>query len=470
MKQFTKIYALASLLLCSGASAYAQDNLSVIQGKWIGEAKARKMGLYAVENGALNELATSQVNRNLFSFAFTPEKEGYYVISGDNPRASTYRYIFYFKPGDDLDLELEEDTYRLTGKQNTPENQAIERWHEVVQPLEGKAVYFMGKISTYKDFFPLLESKLKEISSLPKANTKNERFNASFEDYKTFDLLHIALMFLNTPRTEHPQSKDYIDFYRHVNLQDLTRTTAILDYPDGIDLIDQSYLAGIRANPSIPKDKIGGYMRRAQDAILEQQLVTNDTLKGELVLDGTQTIKTYPGIMEYKQKYARYLITDDQQKRFNEIVARYDDNSAGHEAIDFRFQDVNGKQVALSDFKGKVVYVDVWATWCGPCKGEIPHLIKLEEAYHDNPDIVFMSVSVDKSKDIDKWKQMLKDKGMGGVQLFAGDRSDEVMSPYKIKGIPRFMLFDKDGKVINADAPRPSSSEIKAVLDAALKK
>ena len=68
--------------------------------------------------------------------------------------------------------------------------------------------------------------------------------------------------------------------------------------------------------------------------------------------------------MDYKQKYGKLLVTEDQQRRFREIVAKYDDNSAGHEAIDFKFQDVNGKQVALSDFKGKVVYVDVWATWC----------------------------------------------------------------------------------------------------------
>ena len=131
---------------------------------------------------------------------------------------------------------------------------------------------------------------------------------------------------------------------------------------------------------------------------------------------------------------------------------------------------MNGKQVALSDFKGKVVYVDVWATWCGPCNAEIPHLIKLEEAYHNNPNIVFMSVSVDKQKDFEKWKKMLTDKGMGGVQLFAGDRSDEIMKPYKITGIPRFMLFDKEGRVVDADAPRPSSGEIKALLDATLKK
>ena len=64
---------------------------------------------------------------------------------------------------------------------------------------------------------------------------------------------------------------------------------------------------------------------------------------------------------------------------------------------------------------------------------------------------------------------MLKEKGMGGIQLFAGERSDEIMNPYKIKGIPRFMLFGKDGKVINADAPRPSSSEIKTIINTALK-
>ena len=129
---------------------------------------------------------------------------------------------------------------------------------------------------------------------------------------------------------------------------------------------------------------------------------------------------------------------------------------------------MQGKEVALSDFKGKVVYIDIWATWCGPCKGEIPYMGKLEEEFKDNSNMVFMSVSIDAQKDQQKWKDMVKEKQMKGVQLFAGSRADDIAKPYKVKGIPRFILVGKDGNLISSEAPRPSSAEIRPLLKKAL--
>lgn len=469
-----KLQTLLAVVLLGGAAANAQtqaDALSTISVQW-SEPQAKEMGLYKVENCALVPIATSQVIDGKLAFAFHPDKEGYYAIA-KHPRSSMYRYIFYLKPGDDLSFSIEGDDYTLTdldGITNTPENRAIAAWQDLVHPLEAKSIYFMGKISTFRDFFPLFEQMQPQIKAFPKADTPNARFNASFENYKRFNLAEIANMLLQTPRTEHPKAADFIAYYKQDYLPELTSTTAILDYPRGLDVIENCYINPLRADTSLSEKDFIQKRYQVREALLTGNTIVNDTVRGEFMLAGTESIKTYPGIMQYKEKYGNLLVTPDQQQRFREIVGNYDDNSAGHEAIDFKFQDVNGKQVALSDFRGKVVYVDVWATWCGPCNAEIPHLIKLEEAYHNNPNIVFMSVSVDKQKDFEKWKKMLTDKGMGGVQLFSGDRSDEIMKPYKITGIPRFMLFDKDGRVVDADAPRPSSSEIKALLDATLKK
>ena len=95
----------------------------------------------------------------------------------------------------------------------------------------------------------------------------------------------------------------------------------------------------------------------------------------------------------------------------------------------------------------------------------------LEAEYKDNKDIVFMGISVDASKNIQKWKDFVIKEQLPGVQLFGGDMAGPTLSkPYKITGIPRFMLVGKDGSLIYMDAPRPSSSEIRAVLNDALKK
>ncbi|MGN6510817.1 MAG: TlpA family protein disulfide reductase, partial [Chitinophaga sp.] len=140
----------------------------------------------------------------------------------------------------------------------------------------------------------------------------------------------------------------------------------------------------------------------------------------------------------------------------------------GGPAVDFTYPDLKGKQTSLSDFKGKVVLVDVWATWCGPCKGEIPHLKKLEKEMHGT-DVVFMSVSVDVEKDHQKWKDFVASEELGGVQLFASGWSD-IAKFYNIKGIPRFMVFDKKGNIVSTDAPRPSSKELKLLLESEAKK
>ena len=134
----------------------------------------------------------------------------------------------------------------------------------------------------------------------------------------------------------------------------------------------------------------------------------------------------------------------------------------GDQAPTFKYLDINGKEVSLSDLKGKYVYIDVWATWCGPCQYELPHLKELEKKMNGKK-IVFVSISCDKDKAA--WEKMVKEQGLGGVQLHnGGDR--EFMTAFGIRGIPRFILLDKEGKVVNANMTRPSNAETEKTLKA----
>jgi len=135
----------------------------------------------------------------------------------------------------------------------------------------------------------------------------------------------------------------------------------------------------------------------------------------------------------------------------------------------FTYENFKGGTTSLSELKGKYVYIDVWATWCGPCRQEIPFLQTIEKKYHGK-NIEFVSVSVDKAKDHDKWQKMVTDKSLGGVQLFADkDWSSDFIQAYGINSIPRFILIGPDGKVIDADAKRPSDPALQAQLDTLLK-
>ena len=114
----------------------------------------------------------------------------------------------------------------------------------------------------------------------------------------------------------------------------------------------------------------------------------------------------------------------------------------------------------LSDLKGKYVYVDVWATWCGPCIREIPDLKKVEKAYHDK-EIEFVSISIDKQEDKEKWIKMVGQKELKGTQIMADNAWDSgVVTEYNIAGIPRFILIDKEGNLVKADAPNPSNPDL----------
>ncbi len=124
-----------------------------------------------------------------------------------------------------------------------------------------------------------------------------------------------------------------------------------------------------------------------------------------------------------------------------------------------------GGKTSLSDLKGKYVYIDVWATWCGPCKAEIPFLQKVEKKYHGK-NIEFVSLSIDEIKDHGKWKQMIKDKKLGGIQLFAdNDWKSKFVTDYGIKGIPRFILIDPSGNIVSSQAPRPSNKKLVQLFD-----
>ena len=135
----------------------------------------------------------------------------------------------------------------------------------------------------------------------------------------------------------------------------------------------------------------------------------------------------------------------------------------------FDYENHKGGKTKLEDLRGKYVYIDVWATWCGPCLAEIPHLKKVEAKYHGK-NIEFVSISVDTEKDYEKWKKMVTAKELGGIQLFADKNwTSDFIKAFGINSIPRFILIGPDGKVIKADAARPSSASLTELLDSLVK-
>ncbi|MBQ8502606.1 MAG: redoxin domain-containing protein [Bacteroides sp.] len=135
---------------------------------------------------------------------------------------------------------------------------------------------------------------------------------------------------------------------------------------------------------------------------------------------------------------------------------------AGQPAPQFSFPDANGKMVSLSDYKGKVVIIDFWASWCGPCRAEIPKLKKIYEEFKDNKKVAFLSVSIDSKREA--WEKAMAEEQMEWTQLLAPNTGREAMDKYQFRGIPFIVAIDQDGKIfrkyLRGDAVR------QAIVDA----
>jgi peroxiredoxin len=129
----------------------------------------------------------------------------------------------------------------------------------------------------------------------------------------------------------------------------------------------------------------------------------------------------------------------------------------GNPAPDFTCIDKTGKAFSLSNFKGKTLCIDVWASWCSGCFNEFPYYEKLKQNFLAN--INFISISVDDKKDT--WLNTLQKKNLEGIQLWAPDGKDsEFTLDYFLLecGLPCFIIIDNEGKIIDSRAPRPSEN------------
>lgn len=121
----------------------------------------------------------------------------------------------------------------------------------------------------------------------------------------------------------------------------------------------------------------------------------------------------------------------------------------------------------FSRFKGKVLYIDIWATWCGPCRVELPYFIKLSELYKDE-DIEFINICIDSPRE--SWESFLKTMNYKSNQYYLDKVQSKLLrNKLQIRGIPTYCLINSKGELINKNASRPSSEKIKDEIEVLLK-
>ncbi|WP_396601012.1 TlpA family protein disulfide reductase [Algibacter sp. R77976] len=195
--------------------------------------------------------------------------------------------------------------------------------------------------------------------------------------------------------------------------------------------------------------------------------IESETIKNTLLFDFVNFNMSYSNNLD--DFYKMFLENSTNEKNNAIVTETYNKLTALKEGkpspkfVDY--ENITGTKMSLDDLKGRYVYIDVWATWCGPCIQQIPHLQKVEKAYHGK-NIEFVSISIDKQSDYEKWKTMVIEKDLGGIQLFAdNDWESAFVQDYQIQGIPKFILIDPEGNIVDANAPRPSSPKLIELFD-----
>jgi thiol-disulfide isomerase/thioredoxin len=138
----------------------------------------------------------------------------------------------------------------------------------------------------------------------------------------------------------------------------------------------------------------------------------------------------------------------------------------GKPAPAFTLPSDHGKVFNLADFKGKVIYIDLWASWCGPCRQEMPAYKKLSDKFKTNPQIAFVSIAVHDGEK--EWRTALREEKPDWLQLY--DKDGTVAQSYIANAIPKYILIDKEGKMLSFDAPSPGNAQAEQLINDAIAK
>ena len=162
------------------------------------------------------------------------------------------------------------------------------------------------------------------------------------------------------------------------------------------------------------------------------------------------------GLDELRPLFEKNMPEGELKDEINKLYESYAHLKEGNVAPAFTLKDFRGKEHSLADYKGKILVVDVWATWCGGCIAKLPKYMEMSEKYKDRDDIEFITISIDDKGVYNSWKYALpRLKLMGMTNLLASEGECTFQEDYNITGIPRYFLIDKEGKIVSVYAPTP---------------
>ncbi len=421
-------------------------------------------------NTEVKELSISSADRKV-NKKITVDSEGNFNDTLKKVKAGIFNFYdgknyenFYIDKGDNLNIDYDAKDFKNTltyaGVGSEVSNYLLAKNAKVGELMGERNSIYKLEEAAYK-------TKCNEIKDAEIALIST--FQGISEAYKTGEKKDIKYKYLNSLSI-------YENYHSHYAKKPAFKVSeGFLDEMNDFDYNNENdYLTS-----SIYKTIVGTYYRKLARELVESDSldygiaaikiykeIPNETIKNDLLLSSSGSLKYAEDMKEFYDLLMATSINEENKKTITESYNKLKAVAAGQPSPKFiDYENNAGGTTSLDDLKGKYVYIDVWATWCGPCIGEIPSLKKVEKKYHDK-NIHFLSLSIDKAKDHDKWKKMIVDKELGGIQLLADNAwESKFVQDYQINGIPHFILIDPEGKIVKYSAPRPSSEKLIELFD-----
>ena len=379
----------------------------------------------------------------------------------------------YLEPGKDLAISLNTEnpgeSLKFKGP-NAVENQFLS--HYLIKFERDNPRLKIMKSSQPKEFMIYAAEQRKEkeefltnySTSLP-ANFYNLMKQKIAYEWGT-DLLTYPWAYGQLNNTEEPELTS--DYFSYELVLPLSNPLALdlLNYQDYVfhktqDLFDRSL-------------KKQGTTIEGKDYINRMYAFAESILKGEILeyyhykflFEGMSR----DGLNNYIDAYQKFIASSSNKAYKNSLAAEYQrlfPLITGSKAPDFQLKTIDGNVISLEKLKGQVVFIDFWASWCGPCLKESPFAKKLKDHFKNQPGVAFVYISLD--EDESSWKAMVKKQGLEGIHLYSPGMNSQLAQAYAILEIPRYVLIDKKGNIVEANMTRPSDpatiKRIEAVLN-----
>ena len=447
-------YAFMAVSLAIGCSTPEMQSVDAIVS---GEITNPKNNLVRIYGGGL-DVTDSLNSDNKFVVKLDSVETGYFTFRHGNEIATVY-----LRPGDSLNLSLDtkkfDETIAFGGSAEAQNNYLAARVLQDDEQMSSPELYKVEEERFLEIIDSVNQAKEKlfethsvniednEFLSTEKTKLKLQVYNHKF----TYKGYHKYL----TGDTTFDVSSNFYDFISDVDVNNPS-LLKVREYKSYLNnFISHKVDELSESDSTIDLSDVEGYAKANVKAI--EVSIENTEVKTTLLGDMLSSYLSYLST-EYAESLISKINEWDTKQEFapaiNEKWERLKLVAPGVMSPDFNYVTNTGDSVSLSDYRGKLVYIDVWATWCGPCLRELPHLEEMQEEMKDM-DVVFMSISIDDTPE--PWAKMVEEKEMKGVQVYAqGAWNSSFAKDYVIQAIPRFILIDKEGKIITSNAPRPS--------------